>query len=231
MSAQAEVQDRGFRYFSPLAMIFVSTLLISNIAAQKLFAFGPFTFSCGILLFPVSYIAGDTLTEVYGFSKTRLVIWTGLICNLILIATIQISIWLPPAQGWPLQEQFAATLGLVPRVVLASVLGYWAGEFVNSYVLAKMKVLTKGRHLWMRTVGSTVVGQAVDTIIFVVVAFYNIFPTGLLISAIFSGYLFKVLYEAIATPFTYAVVSFLKKREGIDVYDRNTDFNPFNIQT
>jgi len=231
MRTQPKGPESGYRYFAPIAMIFVATLLISNIAAQKLFAFGPFTFSCGILLFPVSYIAGDTLTEVYGYSKTRLVIWTGLFCNLLLVATIQVSIWLPPAQGWPLQEQFAATLGLVPRVVLASMLGYWAGEFANSYVLARMKVVTNGRHLWMRTIGSTVLGQAVDTIIFVVVAFYNIFPTALLVSAIISGYIFKVIYEVIATPLTYLLVSFLKNKEGVDAYDRDTNFNPFTIQS
>lgn len=230
MTTQAEAHARGYKYFAPIAMIFVATLLISNIAAQKLFAFGPFTFTAGILLFPISYIVGDTLTEIYGYSKTRLVIWTGLICNLLLIVTIQVSIWLPPAQGWPLQEQFATVLGIIPRVVLASVLGYWAGEFANSYVLAKMKVLTNGRHLWTRTIGSTVVGQAVDTIIFVLFAFYNIFPTGLLVSAIISGYIFKVLYEVIATPITYTVVSFVKRREGIDVYDRQTNFNPFRVE-
>jgi uncharacterized integral membrane protein (TIGR00697 family) len=231
MSTEAEVREQSFRYFTPLAMLFVAILLISNIAAQKLFAFGPFTFSCGILLFPISYIFGDTLTEVYGFSKSRQVIWTGLVCNILLVVTLQVSVWLPPAQGWPLQEQFAATLGLVPRVVLASILGYWAGEFSNSYVLAKMKIRMNGRHLWMRTIGSTMVGEGVDTIIFVLVAFYNIFPTGLLIPTIISGYIFKVAYEIIATPITYKVVAFLKKREGVDVYDRNTDFNPFRLES
>jgi uncharacterized integral membrane protein (TIGR00697 family) len=229
MSASRESSKRSYRYFTPIAMIFVAVLIISNIAAQKLFAFGPFTFSCGIILFPISYIFGDVLTECYGYAKTRQIIWVGLLCNLLLIITLQISISLPPAPGWPFQEQFATALGLVPRVVLASVLAYWMGEFSNSFLLSKMKIITKGKHLWTRTISSTIVGEGVDTIVFALIAFYNIIPTNVLVSAIISGYIFKVLYEIVATPFTYVIVNFIKRREGIDVFDHNANYNPFDF--
>jgi hypothetical protein len=215
--------------FPAVGILFVATLLISNIAAQKLFACGPFTFSGGILLFPVAYIFGDVLTEVYGYARARQVIWAGLFCNALMALFLWIVVQLPPADGWPLQEQFATVLGLVPRIVVASIIGYWAGEISNSFVLAKLKVWMGGRALWVRTVSSTLVGQACDTTLFVLIAFAGIFPSGLLFTAIWSGYLFKVLYEALATPFTYVVVGYLKRREGIDVYDRTTDFNPFRL--
>jgi queuosine precursor transporter len=223
-------QQQGFKYFEILSMLFVAVLLISNIAAQKLFVFGPFVFTCGILLFPVSYIFGDILTEVYGYARSRIVIWTGLACNLLMVLVLSISVWLPPAPGWPFQEQFAATLGMVPRIVAASMLGYWAGEFSNSFTLAKMKILTNGRWLWTRTIGSTVVGEAVDTVVFVLVAFGGILPSDVIIKTIISGYLFKVVYEVIATPITYAIVGFLKRKEGVDTYDRYTNFNPFRLR-
>ncbi len=215
--------------FPAMGILFVGSLLISNIAAQKLFACGPFTFSGGILLFPISYILGDCLTEVWGYGRARQVIWAGLICNAFMAAFLWIVVQLPPAEGWPLQEQFATVLGLVPRIVVASIIGYWAGEFSNSFVMAKLKIRTAGRFLWVRTISSTIVGEAVDTVLFVFIAFAGIFPTGLLLTAMWSGYVFKVVYEIIATPATYAVVGFLKRREGIDVYDHETNFNPFKL--
>jgi len=221
--------SRKTTYFTAVGAVFVATLLISNISAQKLFALGPFTFSGGILIFPVTYIFGDVLTEVYGYARSRQIIWTGLCCNLLMAVVLWLVVKLPPAQGWPLQEQFATVLGLVPRVVVASTVAYWAGEFSNSFTLAKLKVRTSGRLLWTRTIGSTLVGQTVDTAIFVVLAFGGVFPGELLVRAIWSGALFKVVYEAVATPVTYAVVNFLKRREGIDVFDRETDFNPFKL--
>lgn len=217
-------------YFVFVASLFVAVLLISNVAAQKLFAFGPFTFSGGILLFPISYIFGDVLTEVYGYARSRQVIWAGLVCNLLMAVFLWLVVQLPPAQGWPLQEQFATVLNLVPRVVVASTIAYWAGEFANSFVLAKLKVFTSGRFLWVRTISSTIVGQGVDTVLFVVLAFAGVFPQDLLVRAIWSGYLFKVLYEAVATPITYALVGFLKRMEGMDVYDRDTNFTPFRLR-
>lgn len=218
------------RLFSVVAMIFVATLLISNIAAQKLFAFGSLTFTAGIILFPVTYIFGDCLTEVYGYSRTRKVIWTGFFCNVLMAVILWIAIKLPPAQGWPFQNEFSQVLGLLPRIVVASVLAYWIGEFANSYVMAKMKIWTKGKWLFLRTIGSTLVGQALDTITFVLVAFMTVFETSLIIVTIINGWLFKVIYEVVATPLTYAAVNFLKKHEGIDVYDTKTNFNPFAVR-
>lgn len=221
---------RETKLFDVIAMVFVATLLISNIAAQKLFAFGHLTFTAGVLLFPITYIFGDVLTEVYGYKKTRKVIWVGFFCNILMAAVLWIAIKLPPAEGWPLQEQFAQVLGLVPRIVLASVLAYWIGEFLNSYVMAKMKVFTQGRWLPVRTIASTLVGQLADTACFVLVAFAFVFETSLLVPTIFYGWLFKVSYEIVATPLTVVVVNFLKKYEGIDHYDTDTNFNPFVIQ-
>lgn len=218
------------RYFDLVAITFVVALLVSNIAAQKLFAFGPFTFTAGILVFPISYIFGDILTEIYGYARTRRVIWAGFAANIFLILVIQAAVLLPPAEGWPFQEQFAAVLGFVPRIVLASIAAYWAGEFSNSFVLAKMKVWMKGRHLWMRTIGSTIVGQAIDTAIFATVAFAGVLPTPVIVKAIVSGYAFKVIYEAAITPLTYFIVHRLKRAEGIDVYDERTNFSPFSTQ-
>ena len=222
--------SNSYRYFDLVGMGFVAILLISNIAAQKLFAFGPFTFTAGIVVFPVAYIFGDILTEVYGYALSRRVIWTGFFCNLFLVIVIWIAIELPPAPGWPFQEQFETVLGLIPRVVAASIIAYWAGEFSNSYVLAKMKVWMEGRHLWMRTIGSTIVGQAVDTVLFITVAFGGILPVDVLVKAAVSGHLFKVLYEAAITPVTYIVVRFLKQAENTDFYDRKTNFNPFHFR-
>ena len=218
---------RAYKYFDILGMAFVACLLVSNIAAQKLFAFGSFTFTAGVLIFPLSYVFGDVLTEVYGYAKSRRVIWTGFACNLFLIAVLAVAVELPPARGWPLQEQFATVLGFVPRIVAASMLAYLIGEFANSFILAKMKIQTEGRHLWMRTIGSTVVGEGVDTIVFVTVAFAGVFPVDLLIRTAISGYLFKVAYEVAITPITYVFVTWLKRAEGVDHYDRDTNFNPF----
>jgi hypothetical protein len=228
--SQTNPMTGGYRYFTILGGIFVGVLLISNIAAQKLFVLGPFTFTAGILLFPISYIFGDVLTEVYGYARSRQIIWTGLFCNVLMAATLWAVTKLPPAPGWGLQEEFTRVLGLVPRIVFASIIGYWAGEFSNSYVMAKLKVWMEGRALWVRTVSSTVVGEGVDTIIFISIAFVGVFPTGLLLNTILSGYLFKVLYEVVATPLTYVIVGFLKRAEGVDVYDRNTNFNPFLLR-
>lgn len=221
----------GHRYFGLVLGSFVASLLISNIAAQKLIPVGPFIFSGGILLFPVTYIFGDILTEVYGFARARQAIWAGFAANAFMALVLWIVVKLPAAPGWNLQEEFTAALSLVPRIVAASLCAYWIGEFTNSFVLAKLKVATGGRMLWLRTIGSTVFGQAIDTVVFVAIAFGGILPTGVLITAMWSGYLFKVAYEVVATPLTYVIVGALKRREGIDVFDRDTNFTPFSIET
>ena len=220
----------GHRYFAFVGAAFVATLLISNIAAQKLILLGPFVFAGGILLFPVTYVFGDVLTEVYGYARTRQIIWVGFGANLLMASFLGLVVALPPAPGWELQEAFASALGLVPRVVVASILGYWAGEFANSFVLAKLKVATNGEHLWARTIGSTVVGQGIDTVIFTVAAFGGVLPAAVLFTTVWSGYLFKVFYEVAATPLTYLVVKWLKVVEEVDVYDRETSFTPFSIE-
>lgn len=219
----------GHRCFAVVGAAFVATLLISNVAAQKLIALGPFVFAGAILLFPVTYVFGDVLTEVYGYARTRQIIWVGFGANALMAAFLALVVELPPAPGWALQEEFASALGLVPRVVAASILAYWAGEFANSFVLAKLKVATDGRRLWVRTIGSTLVGQGVDTVIFTVAAFGGVLPAAVLFTAVWSGYLFKVLYEVAATPLTYLLVNRLKAVEEVDVYDRETSFTPFSL--
>lgn len=221
---------RMLRYFDFVAIAFVSILLISNIAAQKLFAFGPFVFTGGIILFPLSYVFGDVLTEVYGYKRTRRVIWAGFVASAFMAIILWIAVLLPPASGWPLQNEFQQILGFLPRIVLASIIAYWAGEFCNSYVLARLKILTQGKYLWTRTIGSTVVGQGVDTALFVLLAFLGEFSTPLLIKTILSGYAFKVFYEALVTPITYLIVNWLKRAEGINIYDVQTDFTPFSLK-
>lgn len=220
---------KTFKYYDIVGMAFVAVLLVSTIAAQKLFAFGSFTLTAGIIVFPFSYIFGDILTEVYGYAKARRVVWVGFLANIFLAVVCVIATALPPAPGWPFQEQFATVLTFVPRIVAASLLAYLVGEFVNSYVMAKMKIWTSGRHLWARTIGSTAVGQAVDTLVFVIVAFAGVLPLSVMIATMISGYLFKVAYEVLATPLTYLIVNKLKKAEGVDHFDIGTNFTPFKI--
>src|SRR5215469_7012423 len=215
-----EYQRVEFKYFTLISGLFVGCLLISNTVAQKPLQMGPFVPSAGIVLFPLTYIFGDVLTEIYGYARTRQVIWTGFLASGLMAIAYWLVVALPAAGFWTQQEALRSVLSPVPRIVLASLVGYLAGEFVNSFVLAKMKLLTEGRHLWTRTIGSTVAGQAVDTILFVTVAFADVWPRGQLLSSAVSLYALKVGYEVLATPITYAVVAFLKRTEGIDYYDR-----------
>ncbi|MCC7355229.1 MAG: queuosine precursor transporter [Anaerolineae bacterium] len=207
--------------------LFVAVLLISNTASSKILDMGPFTFDGGTILFPLSYIFGDILTEVYGYRRSRRVIWIGFFCAALMAAVYAVVGALPPAEGWEGQSAYVAILGTTPRIVIGSLIAYWAGEFSNSFTLAKLKVLTQGRFLWTRTIGSTIIGQAVDTSLFVLIAFAGTLPTSLLASILVSNYVFKVAFEALATPLTYRVVGFLKRAEQEDYYDRDTDFNPF----
>jgi len=218
---------RDFRYYELLVNAFVVILLISNLVAQKLVRLGPFTLSGAQLLFPITYIFGDVFTEVYGYAGSRRAIWIGFGASALLAIMGMITVALPPHPDWHNQEAFAVVFGFVPRIVAASLVAYWAGEFANSFVMSKMKVLTAGKYLWMRTVGSTVVGQGVDTVIVIVLAFAGRESVATMGNLIMSGYIAKVTYEALATPLTYAVVNFLKRREGVDVYDRGISFSPF----
>ncbi|MBO9309744.1 MAG: queuosine precursor transporter [Chloroflexi bacterium] len=245
MNAQAV--GRAYRYIDIVTAAFVAVLLISNIASTKIVAFGQLTFDGGTLLFPLAYIFGDILTEVYGYTRARRVIWIGFFWLAVMALTLSFVQALPPdpqwdaiegVPNWTRDQSFALILGQTPRIVIASLLAYFAGEFVNSFVLAKMKVWTNGRYLWTRTIGSTLVGQAVDTGVFVVIAFLialpvavfapeTALPPDLVLTIFISNYVFKVAVEVLFTPLTYLVVNGLKRAEDEDYFDRNTNFNPF----
>ena len=216
-----------YRYFTLVAGLFVATFLIANTTAAKLFQLGPLFFPGGIIIFPLSYIFGDVLTEVYGYARSRQIIWTGFAAEVLMAIAYAVVIALPPAPFWTHQAAFETVLGQVPRIVVGSIAGYLVGEFVNSFVLAKMKVWTKGRYLWSRTIGSTIAGEGVDTVFFILIAFGGVWPAGQLIITALSVYIFKVVYEILATPLTYLVVGFLKRHEGVDHYDIGTRFSPF----
>jgi uncharacterized integral membrane protein (TIGR00697 family) len=219
---------RQFRYFEPLLIGFVAVLLVSNIVAPKLVEVGPLLLSGAQLLFPVTYIFGDVFTEVYGYAASRRAIWSGFFAAALLSVLSAVIIALPPAPNWEGQQAYEQVLGLTPRVFAASLIAYWAGEFANSFVMARMKLATRGRFLWMRTIGSTAVGQAVDTTIVMIVLFAGVHPPATIGKLIVSGYLVKVVYEAAATPLTYLIVNTLKRREGVDILDTDTNFNPFS---
>jgi hypothetical protein len=219
--------DRTYKHLDTLTLIFVVVLLISNLVAQKICRIGPLTLSGAELLFPITYIFGDIFTEVYGYAASRRAIWIGFFASALLSVMGAIVVALPPAPGWHNQAAFATVFGFIPRLVIASLIAYWAGEFTNSYTLAKMKLLTRGRWLWTRTVGSTVTGQAVDTATVVLIAFWGKAARMTLMELIVSAYLAKVVYEILATPLTYAVVGWLKKTEQSDVFDVHSSFNPF----
>ncbi|MCL5021340.1 MAG: queuosine precursor transporter [Bacteroidetes bacterium] len=221
------------RWLPAIAAVFVTSLIVSNIIAVKLFSMGPLFLPAGTIIFPVSYIFGDVLTEVYGYARARQVIWIGFGCNLFAVVAILISIHLPPASIWdslgsPAESQraYSAIFNFAPRILAASFVAYLAGEFLNSFVLAKMKIATGGRYLWSRTIGSTLVGQLADSIIFASLAFGGLVPGGGLVILIISQWLVKSGYEALATPLTYVVVNFLKRSENRDHFDYGTDFNP-----
>jgi uncharacterized integral membrane protein (TIGR00697 family) len=220
---------KPYRFFDVIMALFVAVLLISNVASSKIVLLGPFTFDGGTVLFPLSYIFGDILTEVYGYQRSRKVIWTGFFCAGLMAAIFAVVGTLPPAPDWEGQDAYLRILGITPRIVLGSLIAYWAGEFCNSFTLAKMKIFTRGHWLWTRTIGSTLMGEGVDTLLFVVIAFAGVLPMGLLTSVLISNYFFKVGVEVMATPVTYSVVAFLKRAEREDYYDYDTDFNPFAL--
>jgi uncharacterized integral membrane protein (TIGR00697 family) len=213
--------------FVTVAAFFVTALVVSNIIAVKLVEISGQVFPAGLVIFPLSYLLGDVLTEVYGFRAARAVIWLGFACNLVALGAIQAAIHLPAAGFWPNQEAYDTTLGTTWRIFLASLAAYLVGEFANATVLARMKVATRGRWLWSRTIGSTIVGEGLDSLIFVTIAFAG---TGAgLLNPIVTTWLIKVGYEAAATPLTYAIVDFLKRRERVDVYDTETRLTPLPI--
>ena len=224
-----------FRYFPYVMAAFVAILLLSNLigASKPSYVTLPggaqWSFGAGVMFFPVSYIIGDVLTEVYGYANARRVIWTGFAALLFMAFMAAVVVALPPAADWPGQEAYEFVFGNSWRIVLASMAAFWAGEFANSFVLAKLKVLTGGQFLWMRTIGSTVVGQGLDSLIFYPLAFYGLagWPVEQLWQVVLSQWLIKTAWEALLTPVTYAAVGFLKRREGVEVFDSETDFSPF----
>ena len=215
--------------FVVVVAIFVACLITSNITATKVIGVSGLILTAAIVIFPVSYIIGDILTEVYGYARARQVIWLGFLGNFIAVIAIWLGGLLPAAAFWEHQAAYDAILGAAPRILVASFLAYLVGEFTNAYVLAKMKIAMSGRRLWMRTIGSTLVGQGFDSLIFVIVAFAGILPSEALIVAILTQWLVKSAYEAAATPVTYVVVDYLKRKEGLDAYDIGTRFNPLTL--
>jgi hypothetical protein len=222
---------RQFRYYDFVMAAFVAILLLSNlIGAAKLADVGGFIFGAGILFFPLGYVIGDVLTEVYGYARARRVIWAGF-AGLVFMAFMSwVVVSLPPAAGWEGQAAYESVFGQVWRIVIASITAFWAGEFVNSYVMARMKIWTQGRYLWSRTIGSTIVGQGVDSLIFYPLAFWGVWSKEQVITVMITNWLLKVGWEIVLTPVTYAVVGWLKRKEGVDIFDEGTDFTPFKTR-
>lgn len=231
--------DRNFRYYDLLMAAFVAVLLCSNligvhkVSSINLPFYGEYVYGAGVLFFPISYLFGDILTEVYGYARSRKVIWAGF--GALIFASLMsfVVTSLPAAKTMGVEQQQAVNLifGQTPRIVAASLIAFWLGEFVNSFVLAKMKLLSAGKFLWLRTIGSTVFGEIADSLVFYPIAFYGSWSNEQLISVMIGNYFIKVLWEVLATPFTYIIVNFLKRAEREDFYDRDTDFNPFSLET
>ena len=223
---------KQFKYYDLVMAAFVTVLLTANVIGPgKVAALGGFTFGAGVLFFPISYIFGDILTEVYGYARARKVIWAGFAALAFASFMSFVIVALPPAAGWENQAAYEAVFGQTPRIVFASLVAFFCGEFVNSYVLARMKVWMGGRQLWMRTIGSTIFGEGVDSLIFYPLAFLGVWPGSLVLTVMGSNYLVKVGWETLMTPFTYKIVGWLKRAEQEDYYDCKTDFNPFTLRT
>ena len=222
---------KQYRYYDFITAAFVTVLLCSNlIGPAKIVQVGGFTLGAGILFFPISYLFGDILTEVYGYARTRRVVWTGFGALAFASLMTVVVLELPAAPGYPHQEALRTVFGQTPRIVVASLAAFWAGEFANSFAMAKMKLRTEGRRLWERAIGSTVIGAAVDSAIFYPVAFLGVWSARDVLLVTVTNYVLKVLWEVLALPVTYRVVRALKRAEHEDYYDRTTDFTPFSLQ-
>lgn len=222
---------KNYKFLDLITAAFAVVLILSNITSTKILSLGWFSFDGGTILFPLAYIFGDVLTEVYGYARARRVIWIGFAMNLLMVIVFWIVGKLPPAMDWGNQAAYEAILGVVPRIVAGSLVAYLVGEFLNSFTLAKLKIKTKGRFLWLRAIGSTIVGQFFDTTVFLLIAFAGILPWNLLLVVWISNYIFKILVEVILLPVTYRVVRLLKKKEEVDYFDVNTNFNPLKIKS
>ena len=229
--AHARDKPRSYRYYDFAMAAFVAILVLSNlIGAGKVGSLWGFAFGAAVLFFPLSYVLGDVLTEVYGYARARRAVWAGFGAMVFMSFMAYIVVHIPPASGWPGQEAYESVFGQTPRIVVASMLAFWAGELSNSYILAKMKIWTKGRFLWTRTIGSTLVGQGVDSILFYPLAFYAVWSEDMLVTVMLTNFALKVGWEAALTPVTYKVVALLKKAEHEDYYDTDTDFTPFSVK-
>jgi uncharacterized integral membrane protein (TIGR00697 family) len=217
-------------WFVLIVAIFITCLITANITAVKLVAVFGLVVPAGIVIFPISYVCGDVLTEVYGYRQARRVIWLGFLCNFLTVIAIWLGQLLPAAPFWKGQDAYERILGYTPRLLVASFLAYLVGEFANAFVLARLKIATQGRWLWTRTIGSTLVGQGLDSLMFVTLAFLGTIPLANMAPIIITQWLVKTAYEAAVTPLTYGVVRFLKHQEGVDVYDYNTRFNPLLVR-
>lgn len=233
LTQAAALEGHRFRYYDFMMAAFVAVLICSNlIGAAKLVQIGNWPiFGAGILFFPISYVLGDVLTEVYGYARARRVVWTGFAAVGFMAFMSWAVVAMPPAPGWEGQAAYEAVFGLTPRIVLASMVAFWAGELSNAFVMARMKIWSQGKHLWQRTIGSTVVGQGVDSLIFYPVAFLGIWSTEQVLTVMVVNYALKVVWEAALTPVTYKIVGFLKRAEGVDVFDEQTDFTPFSTRS
>lgn len=235
----ASLTAHRFRYYDFAMAAFVAVLICSNLigAAKLVQLFEPIKvgpldlgiFGAGILFFPISYVLGDVLTEVYGYARARRVVWAGFAAVAFMAFMAWAVVAMPPAPGWEGQDAYEAVFGLTPRIVIASMIAFWAGELSNAFVMARMKVWTEGKHLWTRTIGSTVVGQGVDSLLFYPIAFLGVWSTSQVVTVLITNYLLKVIWEAVLTPVTYQVVAMLKRAEGVEVFDKDTDFNPFSV--
>lgn len=219
----------GFRLFDVMAMIFVTMLLISNTIAVKIISIGGFILPAGIICFPIAYIFNDVLVECYGYKKTRRVIWWGFFCLGIMSGFYWLASVLPPAAFWNEQPAFQKFFQFAPRIAAASFVAYLVGSFLNAAVMSRMKVKMKGKHLWMRTIGSTIIGEGADSVVFNFVAFLGVFGIKHVAFIALSGFVLKTVYEVIATPVTYIVIGWLKRIEGVDIYDTEVSYNPFLI--
>ena len=231
MSDQLTQAPRHFRYYDLIMAAFVTVIIASNmIGAEKVVTIFGLTFGGGILFFHISYFFNDILTEVYGYARSRKVVWAGFISLFFTMLMAQAILALPPAAGWPYQKAYEIVYGQTPRIVVASLLAFICGEFTNSFILAKMKILTKGKFLWTRTIGSTVAGEAVDSVMFYPLAFLGFWSVSLLLKVMLMNYVIKVVWEIVSTPVTYKMVGFLKRAEKEDFYDRDTNFTPFSLK-
>jgi uncharacterized integral membrane protein (TIGR00697 family) len=226
-----EIGDESFSpWFVAIVALFVTCLITANIVAVKLVDINGIIVPAGtVTLFPISYIIGDVLTEVYGYRRARQVIWLGFACNLIAVVAIYMTQILPAPGFWDGQQAYERILGYVPRLLVGSFAAYLVGEFANAFVLARMKVITGGRWLWTRTIGSTIVGEGLDSLVFVSIAFAGTIPGHQLLRTMLTAWLVKTGYEVLATPVTYLVVNYLKRTEGVDTFDRSTDFSPLSL--